>query len=374
MAYVPKRETSPPPEDRRGRARRVSTIRMAHALNPACYTNASMWHIIGHESAVQFLAGALARGRLAHAYLFGGPAQAGKRTLALAFARALLCQERQTQAGLVEPCGRCLHCRRILSGNHPDVRLVEPDEERQAISIEQAREIQAEAALRPYMAAWKLFIVRHIDRLRGAPSHEAAANCLLKTLEEPPEHTMFVLTADDPAAVLPTVRSRCQPVTLRPVPPQLIEEALLARQVLPARAALLARLAAGRPGWALAAAENPAILDEREQELARIAELVTASRLERLEQAGQLGKDAATARRALERWLSWWRDALLTAQGCPDLIVNTDQVEALRSTARRCGPAAIARFLARIQDAAEHIERNASPRLVWEVLLLDMPG
>lgn len=333
-----------------------------------------MWGIIGHDSAVQFLAQALARGRLAHAYLFGGPAQSGKRTLALAFARALLCQERQTQAGLLEPCDRCPHCRRIRSGNHPDVRLIEPDEDRQAISIDQAREVQAEAALRPYMAGWKLFIVRHIDRLRGAPSHEAAANCLLKTLEEPPEHTMFVLTADDPAAVLPTVRSRCQPVTLRPVPPQVIEQALRVRQVPPERAALLARLAAGRPGWALAAAENPGLLDEREQELARIADLVAAGRLERLEQAAQLGKDAATARRALERWLSWWRDALLAAQGCAELITNTDQAEALHSTARRCRPEAIARFLARIQEAALQIERNANPRLVWEVLLLDMPG
>jgi|DewCreStandDraft_1066081.scaffolds.fasta_scaffold02486_11 DNA polymerase-3 subunit delta' len=332
-----------------------------------------MWGIIGHESAVRLLAGAIARGRLAHAYLFGGPAQSGKRTLALAFARTLLCAQRVDQDGLSEPCGRCPHCRRILSGNHPDVRVVQPEEERQAITIDQAREVQAEAALRPYMAAWKMFIIRHMDRLRGAPSHEAAANCLLKTLEEPPEHTMFVLTADDPAAVLPTVRSRCQPVTLRPVPPQQIADALLARRIAPERAALLARLAAGRPGWALAAAEQASLLDERNQEMARIAELVTAGRLERLEQAGQLGKDAATARRALERWLSWWRDALLVAQGCPDLITNTDQAEPLQAVARSRRPEAIARFLARIQEAAVQIERNANPRLVWEVLLLDMP-
>ena len=332
-----------------------------------------MWDVIGHEAAVQFLAGAIARGRVAHAYLFGGPAQSGKRTLALAFARALLCAQPSGDPGALEPCGRCLHCRRIASGNHPDVRLVEPEEERQAISMEQARQVQADAALKPYMAAVKLFIIRQVDRLRGAPSHEAAANCLLKTLEEPPEHTIFVLTADDPTATLPTVRSRCQPVTLRPVPPNRIEAALLARGVPPEQAVLLARLAAGRPGWAVTTAAAPILLDERAREMGRIAELLTATRLERLEQAAQLGKDAAVARRALDRWLGWWRDALLTAHECADLITNTDQRETLREIARRCSAGAIARFVQRIHEAVVQVERNANPRLVWEVLLLDLP-
>jgi DNA polymerase-3 subunit delta' len=253
------------------------------------------------------------------------------------------------------------------------VRLVEPEEERQAISMEQARQVQADAALKPYMAAVKLFIIRQVDRLRGAPSHEAAANCLLKTLEEPPEHTIFVLTADDPTATLPTVRSRCQPVTLRPVPPNRIEAALLARGVPPEQAVLLARLAAGRPGWAVTTAAAPILLDERAREMGRISELLAASRLERLEQAAQLGKDAAVARRALDRWLGWWRDALLTAHECADLITNTDQREPLREVARRCGAGAIAHFVQRIQEAVLQVERNANPRLVWEVLLLDLP-
>jgi len=164
------------------------------------------WQIIGHDWAVTFLQQSLATGRVAHAYLFTGPPQIGKRTLARGLAQALNC------TGTQPPCGQCQSCQKVSKGTHPDVRIIEGEGAGGSIKIDQVRAVKREAMLSSYEGRFRVYILRHVDM-----ASLEAANSLLKILEEPPEHVVLVLTAVQPESLPATVVSRCQRLDLRPV-------------------------------------------------------------------------------------------------------------------------------------------------------------
>src|SRR5919199_4642645 len=186
---------------------------------------------VGNRAALAFLRASLAGRRAAHAYLVDGPAQIGKRTLARLIAAGIMCPAVTAHFG---PCGECRACRLVFKDAHPDVRLVAPDAGKRGVTIEQVRQLEHDAGLRPYEGERKVFIVRGADTMP-----EPAANALLKTLEEPPDDTVLVLTATDVSQVLPTIASRCREVALRPVPAEEIGAALLARGASAEQARLL---------------------------------------------------------------------------------------------------------------------------------------
>jgi DNA polymerase III subunit delta' len=160
--------------------------------------------VLGQDRVIARLRAAIERDRVHHAYLFTGAPGSGKRATALAFASALDC--------LVAPgegCETCDACVRIAEGNHPDVVTLEREGAARIIPIESVRRnVVARVALPPHEARTRVFIVDEATALQGA-----AANALLKTLEEPPARTMFVLATAAPEQLLPTIRSRCQRVT-----------------------------------------------------------------------------------------------------------------------------------------------------------------
>jgi DNA polymerase-3 subunit delta' len=319
--------------------------------------------IIGNSGALALLRATLAGGRPAHAYLFTGPARIGKRTMARWLAAALTC----LTGGPAVPCGACRACRLVARDAHPDVRLVEPEAGRRGVTIDQVRQLEHAASLRPYEAARKVFIVRGVDAMQ-----DAAANALLKTLEEPPDDTVLALTATDVSQVLPTIASRCREVALRPVPAEEIEAALIARGVAAAEAMRLACLAAGRPGWALAASADEKIAAAHERHVDALERLLRTPQVQRLAVAADYG-DAAAVQTALDVWLGWWRDALLAQQGCPDLIANVDRTGPLTQAGSALTPEAIWRALARIQETRQQLDANANVRLALESLFLDLP-
>jgi DNA polymerase-3 subunit delta' len=267
------------------------------------------------------------------------------------------------------PCGACRACGLVERDSHPDVRLTETLEGRRGIGIEQVRQLEHQAALRPYESDRKALILTDADGMS-----DDAANALLKTLEEPPEDTVLFLTASDASQVLPTIASRCQEVPLRPVPVKQIEAALLARGTSSDRAQLLARLAGGRPGWALAAAEDGGVLEARRKQLDQLEALLDRPPAERLAAAASFADSAtgrSSARAALDTWQTWWRDALLVREGCPELVVNVDRLEALQRldvSSPECW-----RAVRRLQEAREQLDANANVRLAVEGLLLDLP-
>jgi DNA polymerase-3 subunit delta' len=315
------------------------------------------WPVIGHEWAVDLLARAVSSGRPSHAYLLSGPAQSGKVTLARAFAQALLCEVPGAQ-----PCGQCRACQRIALGRYPDVQTISA--ERNTIQIEQVRSLQRDAALSPLEAPYRVFILREIER-----ATPAAANALLKTLEEPPGHVILVLSCVRRDLVLPTIVSRCQLLGLRPLPIPQVEAALTAHWQVPAdRARLLARLSAGRLGWAVRVHKDP--------DLRRLDDLVTLTgqqAIGRLAYSEALGRQPESIEQTLGLWATWWRDLLLVQRGLPEAVINLDRREQIEAQALRFLPAQIDRALADVIHTLQRIRANVNARLALDVLALRLP-
>jgi len=326
------------------------------------------WPVFGHDWAVELLDRGLRAGRLPHALLVAGPTQVGKRTLAMALAAALICQADE------KPCGQCRSCRLVAQGVHPDVRLVAAEDSERGrdgvLKIDQIRDLQREASLSPMEARYKIFILREIDR-----ANLPAANALLKTLEEPPAQVVMLLTSARPHALLPTIISRCQLLTLRGLPQQQVADALVSHWGAGREQAdLLARLAEGRLGWAVQRLSDDKAWDERTQRLAQARELPRQNRVQRLAYADELSRSPAALQPTLALWASWWRDVLLVQQGCSDYVRNVDLAVELARAAAGYAPSHVQRYLARLQAAPTQINQNVNARLLLETLVLHVPA
>jgi DNA polymerase-3 subunit delta' len=335
-----------------------------------------MWQVIGQDRAVDLLGRSLENGRLAHAYLFTGQPHVGKMTLAVNLAQALNCEKEE------RPCGECKTCLRIASGNHPDVQIIGrlsgtdtgDGSSKRDIGIAQIRELQHSAALQPYEGKYRVYIIDGAEYL-----NEESANCLLKTLEEPPPNVLFILLAVHEDRLLPTIVSRCQRVELFPQPASVIEKDLAAQwQVVPEKARLLSRLCRGGIGWAVSALRDESLLEAHSQTLDRLLELTDASLQQRFSFAAglalQYGKSRNSVEETLVLWLEWWRDVLLVKEGCIQFIINVDREKGLREYAQCYNLMDVRGFIEIIRAALQQLEQNANARLVLEVLMLNMPN
>ena len=319
--------------------------------------------VCGQDRAVALLRRAWAGGHLAQAYAFGGPAGVGKRTAALALAQAANC-ERPSAGPLADACGVCPVCRRIAAGQHPDVTLVTPEEDKTVITIDQVRSMSGQAGLRAYEGKTKVWIVDPADQMQ-----EAAANAFLKTLEEPAGSALFLLLTTAMSALLPTIRSRCQEVRFDPLPEPALR-AILERHGRPAAEA--ARVAALSGG----SAERALALDV-EREAAAREQMVTdlwsalASLPALLDAAERLGKARSGLEEALDTVQAVTRDAAVARLGGGDLVPDER-----RMLAERVLGAAPLRTVLQVHaaqaDARRRLAVNAQPRFVMEHLLLAM--
>jgi DNA polymerase-3 subunit delta' len=324
------------------------------------------WRVYGHDWAVAHLQDSMAHERIRHGYLLVGAESVGKETLAREFAMALNCQHPETA-----PCGECSPCRRIASGNHPDVLYTQRESETSALKIEELRSMMQKLALKPFEARYRIAIFRDFDM-----AQPRAQDALLKTLEEPAPHAILILLAKSLEPVLATITSRSQIIHLRPAPIDTVYHALI--DVFGAdaeQARLLAHLSAGRMGWAISALHNGEILALRGQAFDLLHQLLAMNRVERFKQSDDLSKDKAALIPLLELWLSFWRDVFLIAEGTGLEPTNIDQIDALKRLAARlaAGEAAAALSATR-QTISALTDTNANTRLALDVMLLDYPS
>jgi len=203
----------------------------------------SFKNVLGHSMPIEFLKRAIKQDKVSHSYLFLGNEGIGKKWVAIQFAKALNCLEGSAEEG--DACDRCISCRKIDHRLHPDVLVIEP--EGQTLKVDQVRQMQRDLAYRPYEGQRRVCILTAADRM--APN---MSNTLLRTLEEPPLHTVIILLANNPRLLLPTILSRCQPIRFHPLPIPLVSNWLMERKGLnEGEAHLLASLSEGSPGKAL---------------------------------------------------------------------------------------------------------------------------
>ena len=324
--------------------------------------------LIGQDTARTALLRAIERGHLAHAYLFDGPPGVGKRGAAFGLAMALNCPVAPGSG-----CGACEVCRRIDTGIHPDVPSFGPSGPGGQIVIDDARTVQALARSRPHEAAARVIVIDDADAM-----NPNAANCLLKTLEEPLARNHLVLCSSAPERLLPTIRSRTQSVRFRPLPvAQLLD--IARRQGIPdGRAEIAAALADGSAArlFAVAAEDDGGATA---QALAALRAAVTAqgaspvfdfAAAQASEKSGKAGKDDLG--RLLDLTARLYRDAIALAAGAPELAVLRDAAsgDGGAHALAAIGVERLNRALAAIVEAQEAMIANVNPTLSMERLLI----
>ncbi len=326
------------------------------------------WSMIGHEWAVGQLRQSLLNHRARHGYLIIGPESVGKETLARSFAMALNCLHKSEKK---RPCGECSSCQRILSGNHPDILYSQQDSHTGALKVDEVRSLASKLALKPYEARHRIAILRDFDR-----AQPLAQDALLKTLEEPSPHSILILLAEDIGRILPTITSRSQTITLRPVAAREIALALRDQYGLDeAQSVLLAQLSGGRPGWAIRAADQPELLNTRIEGLDQLQALLGENRVGRFGAAEALSKDKAALITQLELWQTFWRDVVLLAEATNIQVANIDKQDYLSALAAYITPEEALKALRATRDVISTLSStNANVRLALEVMLLDYPG
>jgi DNA polymerase-3 subunit delta' len=270
----------------------------------------------------------------------------------------------------------------VASAKHADVNILglsvsgnaSAAKSKAEIGIDQIRQMQSSASLSPFEGERKVFIIDGAELM----SIEAA-NSLLKTLEEPVGRSVFILLTTNEGLLPATVVSRCQRLELPPLSSAEVETALSSRwSIEPSKARLLARLSHGCLGWAVLAASDDDLLEQRAERLDRLMEIIDADYETRFAYAGQLAAQFGQNRRAvlevLELWLDWWRDLLLVRVGCGEIMTNVDYKAVLAKYSGAYSLARVKSIIESAQAAGEHLRKNVNPRLALETLMLNMCG
>ncbi|MFC5995952.1 DNA polymerase III subunit delta' [Pseudonocardia hispaniensis] len=379
----------------------------------------SVWRdVVGQPAVVAELSAAVRDpAAMTHAWLFTGPPGSGRSVAARAFAAGLQCPQ--------QGCGACSVCRTVLARTHADVREVVP--EGLSIKVDEMRTLVQLAARSPSTGRWQILIISDADRLG-----ERAANALLKAIEEPAPHTVFLLCApsDHPEDVPITIRSRCRPIPLRTPSPEAVAEVLVERDGIDVETARwAAAVAGGHVGRARWLARDPEARQRRAEaldlplrlhglgdafafadslvraakaEAAEIAESRDAAEREELAVAmgaGGVGKGVAAAARsakaaerelekrqksrstrnqrdALDRTIidlaSFFRDVLVAGSGARVALANPDREDDVRRAAREWSPESALRRLEAVLACREALNANVKPEIAVENMLISL--
>jgi DNA polymerase III subunit delta' len=310
--------------------------------------------VIGQDRAIAVLRRSISMQRVAHAYLFSGIEGCGKKKSALAFVQAVFC-------GSEEACGVCSSCRKIASGQHPDLHILEPDGA--FIKIDQVRELQKELSYRPFEAPKKACIIDGADKF-----NLSSGNALLKTLEEPPGDALLILIAPERSAVLQTILSRCQALSFQPLSAELIEGRLV-RDGFPAEAARVAATLSGgslRKGIDIA---TDGVLEGRGSFLTRIIALNLKDVAPIFAAAEEFAADKEGLPGMLELLMSFLRDILIY-NSTPGALANADLEQLIAREAARCSEGRVMELIEQLVATRRMLARNVNARLALEVFLM----
>lgn len=333
-------------------------------------------------------------GRTVRTLLVHGPAGAGKGAFVDDLLALLLCDQGDPARG---PCNACRGCRGARARAHPDLVIGSPEAWREQRSsgesiVAAARRWLLDASGAPVLAARRVVLIEHADR-----ANEQTQNALLKALEEPTDRHAFILVADEPRGLLPTIRSRCQPIRIGAVPRHELAAFLMDVRRLPAdQADVLARIADGHTGTALAFADDSERLMWRRRTGSELLSLLERGRADRfgsvrdlldetvrlsppvVEETDEEARTPASVQRRaasllVEVWIALTRDLLVSAAGRGELAPSRELASDLDAIARRIGPGPLVRMAALLERIHGGLRESAAPKLALETAMLAWP-
>lgn len=323
----------------------------------------TFWEIKGNAPLKKQLKHSMESGHVSHAYLFYGAKGMGKKTMANAFAKALECTDSQGDA-----CGNCVSCRSFDTKNHPDVIYVTPTKTK-ALGVEDVREqVIKQVEIKQYKYQYKIFIIDHADTMSVA-----AQNALLKTLEEPPPYGIFLLLAENLDGLLPTVLSRVVLLKVSPLSKEVLEGALLEKQVATEETVgLLAEYAQGSLGQALELAASQQFIEMREAILSRLVQMnqMDLFSVMMLSKEWESYKDN---QQFLDILYLWYRDLLVQKQTKESVhVIQKDKISLLETQVGKETFLGLQKKLDAVWEAKRRLSQNANFQLTMEVMLMKL--
>jgi len=330
------------------------------------------WPIIGHSSITNFLQGSITNSRLAHAYLFHGPDHVGKTTVAENFVTSILCFEDNNHKKSF-PCGTCSHCQQIKKSIHPDVAWYERNQGKKEITVEQIRGVIEKLTTTSFLGSYKIGIIKNADQMSLA-----AANSLLKTLEEPSQKTILVLTAEKLSNIPSTIISRCLMIEFRPVSENDIYKYLTDQLQTDTELAInISKVSLGRPGTAINLATNKKQWQEYQEYSHNLINLIGAPIKTKFDLAQELTSDKIASdqvRNSLVNIFKIWqtilRDLTLLKLKKSDKLINNWLRNELFNISQTVNLSNLLLGLHKLESADQQINRNVNIRLLLENFFL----
>lgn len=319
------------------------------------------YDILGQERLLKNLKEALVQQRLAHAYLLEGQRGLGKKRVARWLAKSIACRGE----GL-KPCNKCISCRKIDNGNHPEVKWVQEDG---SIKIDTIRELQKDLQLKPYEGSKKVHIICDAEKITPQ-----AQNALLKTLEEPPGYATIILLTANGNSLLPTIISRCQRLKLLPVPLKEIEDYLVeTKGIDTSKAKVMASLSHGIIGKALQLLGDEDFQERRKKAIEVTRDILYKKKIQVLENIEFFNEEREYIGEILDILITWYRDLLLYKDIQNDeFLINVDNTEEIIQQSHKISLENIKEMIFIIDETKNNFRSNVNFQINIEVMLLEL--
>lgn len=317
--------------------------------------------IIGHEKQIESLKNSIRRGTVSHSYLFEGEEGLGKKLVAHAFSKALLCE-----SGQDEPCNVCNSCIKFDSFNHPDFKAISPTND--VIPIKEIVDLVKDTSVMPFESKRKVYIIDDCHTMRLE-----SQNALLKTLEEPPEYITIILITSQKDKIIPTILSRCQIIKFHSLDSSKIVNILVEKYNLEVnRARFIANFSKGSLKKTLELAISSDFFNMREKVISIIDSLLKGEKIKAITSMDFFNENKEHAEEILDIMIYWFRDLLILKEtGDIDLLINKDMVEKL-SSQTFIDLRKINDIIYRIDETKTNLKRNVNYNLLIETMLLSI--